>query len=112
MRNTFLVSLTSLLTRNRNFDFKDVNALGAERIARIAAENGVSNFIQVSHLNAAEDSASKFYSTKGEGEREAGRPANGIEPTSTCAKRSAAFWSSSFAVPHLMGSRTSDSVRA
>ncbi|KAH6911355.1 NADH dehydrogenase [Coprinopsis sp. MPI-PUGE-AT-0042] len=39
---------------NLNFDFKDVNALGSLQ------ENGVSNFIQVSHLNAAEDSPSQF----------------------------------------------------
>ncbi|EAU86256.1 NADH dehydrogenase [Coprinopsis cinerea okayama7 len=52
----------------KNFDFKQVNALGAERIAKIAAENGVSRFIQVSHLNASENSPSKFYASKAEGE--------------------------------------------
>ena len=41
---------------------------GAKSIARIAAENGVENFIQLSHLNANPDSASKFYATKFEGE--------------------------------------------
>ena len=40
---------------------------GAKSIARIAAENGVENFIQLSHLNANPDSASKFYATKFEG---------------------------------------------
>ncbi|TEB39924.1 NADH dehydrogenase [Coprinellus micaceus] len=52
----------------KNFSFEDVNVLGPERIARIAREEGVSRFIQLSHLNADPDSASKFYATKAEGE--------------------------------------------
>lgn len=58
-----------MLTDNRNFDFYSVNAKGPETIARIAAENGVENFIHVSHLNAAPKSASKFYMAKYEGEQ-------------------------------------------
>ena len=54
---------------NRNFDFTAVNATGPSAIARIAAENGVDNFIHVSHLNANPDSKSKFYATKYEGEQ-------------------------------------------
>ncbi|TFK28025.1 NADH dehydrogenase [Coprinopsis marcescibilis] len=53
----------------KNFDYRDVNTLGAERIAKIAAENGVSRFIQLSHLNASETSPSKFYQSKAEGEK-------------------------------------------
>ena len=53
----------------RNFDFYSVNAKGPATIARISAENGVENFIHVSHLNAAPKSASKFYTTKYEGEQ-------------------------------------------
>lgn len=45
-----------------------MNAKGPASIARIAAENGVENFIHVSHLNASPDSKSKFYATKYEGE--------------------------------------------
>ncbi|TFK40608.1 hypothetical protein BDQ12DRAFT_679743 [Crucibulum laeve] len=52
----------------KNFDFKSVNVDGAERIAKIAADNGVSRFVQLSHLNASEYSQSKFYATKAEGE--------------------------------------------
>jgi len=52
----------------KNYNFEDVNVLGPERIARIAAENGVQRFIQVSHLNASVNSPSKFYATKAEGE--------------------------------------------
>ncbi|KAL5501411.1 EFM5 [Sanghuangporus vaninii] len=61
----------NLVGRNyetKNFDFYDVHVKGAESIARIAAENGVDNFIHVSHLNAAEDSPSQFYASKYEGE--------------------------------------------
>ncbi|KAJ3530080.1 hypothetical protein NMY22_g8722 [Coprinellus aureogranulatus] len=52
----------------KNFSYEDVNILGAERIARIAREEGVSRFIQVSHLNADVNSPSMFYATKAEGE--------------------------------------------
>ena len=52
----------------RNFDYHSVHAKGAETIARIAAENNVPRFVQVSHLNASRQSPSKFYQTKAEGE--------------------------------------------
>ncbi|KAG5648289.1 hypothetical protein DXG03_004859 [Asterophora parasitica] len=52
----------------KNFDFKSVQVDGAERIAHVAAQEGVSRFVQVSHLNASHDSPSKFYQTKAEGE--------------------------------------------
>lgn len=52
----------------RNFDYHSVHVAGAERIAKIAAECGVSNFIHVSHLNASKTSPSKFYQTKAQGE--------------------------------------------
>ncbi|BGP22641.1 NADH dehydrogenase (ubiquinone) 1 alpha subcomplex 9 [Rhodotorula toruloides] len=53
----------------KNFSFQDVNVSGARRIARIAAQNGVSRFVHVSHLNADPNSASAFYRTKYEGEQ-------------------------------------------
>ena len=52
----------------RNFDYHSVHVAGAERIAKIAAECGVSHFIHVSHLNASKTSPSKFYQTKAVGE--------------------------------------------
>jgi len=52
----------------RNFDYHSVHVAGAERIAKIAAECGVSNFVHVSHLNASKTSPSKFYQTKAVGE--------------------------------------------
>jgi NADH dehydrogenase (ubiquinone) 1 alpha subcomplex subunit 9 len=53
----------------KNFDYEDVHATGAERIAKIATETGrAEKFIHVSHLNAALDSPSEFYASKARGE--------------------------------------------
>ncbi|KAG8936258.1 hypothetical protein FRC03_003834 [Tulasnella sp. 419] len=52
----------------KHFSYDDVNVKGARTIAEIAAANSVSNFIHVSHLNAAHDSPSVFYRTKAAGE--------------------------------------------
>lgn len=52
----------------KNFDYASVHVAGAERIASIAAQSGVSRLVHVSHLNAAATSNSKFYQTKAEGE--------------------------------------------
>ncbi|GAA5875571.1 hypothetical protein JCM3774_006106 [Rhodotorula dairenensis] len=52
----------------KNFDFSDVHVAGARRIARIAAQAGVSRLIHVSHLNADHDSKSAFYRSKAQGE--------------------------------------------
>ncbi|KAF9527562.1 NADH dehydrogenase [Crepidotus variabilis] len=52
----------------KNFDYHSVHVAGAERIAKLASQCGVSNFIHVSHLNASKESPSKFYQTKAEGE--------------------------------------------
>ena len=48
----------------RNFTFNDVHVEGSRLIAEAAAEAGVSRFVQVSALNAAEDSTSAFLRTK------------------------------------------------
>ena len=52
----------------RNFKFDDVHAIGAQRIARICAENSVPRFVHVSHLNADINSPSAFYRSKARGE--------------------------------------------
>lgn len=52
----------------RNFNFTAVHGLGAERLARISAQSGVSRFVHVSHLNADLHSPSQFYQSKAEGE--------------------------------------------
>jgi len=61
----------NLVGRNyetKNFDFSSVHVEGAERIAKISAECGVSRLVHVSHLNASAASKSKFYQTKAIGE--------------------------------------------
>jgi len=52
----------------KNFDYNSVQVAGAQRIANIAAQSGVSKLVHVSHLNASHNSASKFYQSKAEGE--------------------------------------------
>lgn len=52
----------------RNFDYHSVQVAGAERIANVAAQSGVSRFVHLSHLNASHASPSKFYQAKAEGE--------------------------------------------
>jgi NADH dehydrogenase (ubiquinone) 1 alpha subcomplex subunit 9 len=52
----------------RNFDYNSVHVAGAERIASVAAKSGITRFVHVSHLNASQDSKSKFYQSKAEGE--------------------------------------------
>lgn len=49
---------------NRNFTFDAVHVDGARRLAEACAENDVARFVQVSALNASEDSASKFLRSK------------------------------------------------
>jgi nucleoside-diphosphate-sugar epimerase len=79
-----LAGLTQVIT-HRNFNFSDVHAKGAARIARVAAQAGVSRLVHVSHLNASHDSKSKFLRSKAEGEelvREAFPNATIIRPGS------------------------------
>ncbi|KDQ62587.1 hypothetical protein JAAARDRAFT_30488 [Jaapia argillacea MUCL 33604] len=52
----------------KNYSFGDVNAAGAGRIAKVAAQCNIPRFVHVSHLNASHESTSKFYRTKAEGE--------------------------------------------
>lgn len=56
--------MTDILFLKRNFTFDAVHAEGAQRLAETCAENGVARFIQVSALNASEDSPSKFLRSK------------------------------------------------
>ncbi|KAG2227918.1 hypothetical protein INT45_011941 [Circinella minor] len=53
----------------KNFTFNDVHVEGSRLIAEAAAEAGVARFVQVSALNAAEDSTSAFLRTKYLGEQ-------------------------------------------
>lgn len=53
----------------KNFTFDAVHVDGARRLAEACAENDVARFVQVSALNASEDSASKFLRSKALGEK-------------------------------------------
>ncbi|CAO3600548.1 unnamed protein product [Absidia cylindrospora] len=53
----------------KNFTFDDVHVEGTRAIAEAAMEAGVARFVQVSALNASEDSPSKFLQTKAKGEK-------------------------------------------
>ncbi|KAI8390187.1 hypothetical protein BD560DRAFT_380170 [Blakeslea trispora] len=53
----------------KNFTFDAVHVDGARSIAEACAENSVARFVQVSALNASEDSTSKFLRTKALGEK-------------------------------------------
>ncbi|KAF8339595.1 uncharacterized protein EI90DRAFT_2907701 [Cantharellus anzutake] len=64
----FVYNLVGRDYETKNFTYGAVHVEGAERLARISAQNGVSRFIHVSHLNASEDSPSAFYRTKAAGE--------------------------------------------
>jgi len=65
---TSISCLPQLDRANRNFDYTSVHVDGAERIASISAQSGVSRLVHISHLNASVTSDSKFYQTKAEGE--------------------------------------------
>ncbi|KAF7721169.1 hypothetical protein EC973_005136 [Apophysomyces ossiformis] len=53
----------------KNFTFEDVHVHGSRTLAEICAEAGVARFVQVSALNASEDSTSKFLRSKALGEK-------------------------------------------
>jgi NADH dehydrogenase (ubiquinone) 1 alpha subcomplex subunit 9 len=48
----------------RNFTFDNVHVDASRALAEVSAESGVAKFVQVSALNASEDSISKFLRTK------------------------------------------------
>ena len=61
-------NLTGRHYETKNFSFADVHVIGAQRIAQIAENAGVSRLIHVSHLNADPNSPSSFLRSKFEGE--------------------------------------------
>ena len=64
----YFPDVSHIYRADRNFDYTSVHVAGAERIASVAAQSGVSRLVHVSHLNASATSKSKFYQTKAEGE--------------------------------------------
>ena len=63
-----VVNCVGILSEIGKNTFKDVQALGAERIAKIASEYEVSNFVQISAIGSTESSSSNYARTKALGE--------------------------------------------
>ena len=63
-----VVNCVGILSEIGKNTFKDVQALGAERVAKISSENGVANFVQISAIGANEESSSNYARTKALGE--------------------------------------------
>ena len=63
-----VVNCVGILSEVGKNTFKDVQALGSERVAKISSENGVVNFVQISAIGANEGSSSNYARTKALGE--------------------------------------------
>ena len=63
-----VVNCVGILAPNGKNTFDAIQADGAERIARLAAKEGVERLVQVSAIGADESSESDYARTKGEGE--------------------------------------------
>ena len=63
-----VVNCVGILSEIGKNTFKDVQALGAERVAKISSENGVANFVQISAIGSNEGSSSNYARTKALGE--------------------------------------------
>ena len=63
-----VVNCVGILSEVGKNTFKDVQALGSERVAKISSENGVANFVQISAIGANEASLSNYARTKALGE--------------------------------------------
>lgn len=63
-----VVNCVGILSESGKNTFKNVQALGAERVAKISSENGVANFVQISAIGSNEASLSNYARTKALGE--------------------------------------------
>jgi NADH dehydrogenase len=63
-----VVNCVGILSENRFNKFASVQIEGAERIARIAAAQGIDRFVHVSAMGADENAASQYLQTKAKGE--------------------------------------------
>lgn len=63
-----VVNCVGILSEIGKNTFKNVQALGAERVAKISSENGVANFVQISAIGSNEASLSNYARTKALGE--------------------------------------------
>jgi uncharacterized protein YbjT (DUF2867 family) len=64
-----VINLVGILAERRAGDFTRIQAEGAGRVARLAAEAGVTNLIQMSAIGADLSSAAQYARTKAEGEQ-------------------------------------------
>ena len=64
-----VVTCVGILNRSGKNTFDSVQAEGAARIARIAAEEGVANLVHISAIGADENSPSEYQQTKAAGEK-------------------------------------------
>jgi NADH dehydrogenase len=63
-----VVNCVGILSEGREGDFQRVHADGAGRVARLAAESGVSRLVHISAIGADPNAASQYAATKGRGE--------------------------------------------
>ena len=63
-----VINCVGILSESGKNTFKNVQALGAERVAKISSENGVANFVQISAIGSNEASLSNYARTKALGE--------------------------------------------
>ena len=63
-----VVNCVGILSESGKNTFKNVQALGAERVAKISSENGVANFVQISAIGSNEASLSNYARTRALGE--------------------------------------------
>lgn len=63
-----VVNCVGILARNGKNTFASVQAEGATRVARIAAEQGIGSMVHISAIGANKDAASDYARTKAEGE--------------------------------------------
>ena len=63
-----VVNCVGILSESGKNTFKNVQALGAERVAKISSENGVANFVQISAIGSNAASLSNYARTKALGE--------------------------------------------
>lgn len=63
-----VINCVGILVNEGKNRFAPVQVEGAERVARIAAENGITDFVHISAIGADPESPSHYAATKGEGE--------------------------------------------
>ena len=64
-----VINLVGALTESRSASFQAVHTEGSERVARLAAANGVGRLVQISAIGADPTSPSRYGSTKGKAEQ-------------------------------------------